>query len=117
MTYAPYEMNENSSDLRSADLKREQRAEFHDTMARARTLQTREKAERWSPERSWGERLPGAKRQWKCAEDLATYLASEWQYNNAKPPTPEQREKIDRTARAMWTSRMSEAVVPSGDAA
>jgi hypothetical protein len=117
MTYAPYEMSDDSPDLRSPELKREQRADYDRAMARARDVQSRERAERWSPERSWGERLPGARRQWASAEDLATYLASEWQYHNAKAPTPEQREAIERTARAMWTSRESERVVPAGDAA
>jgi hypothetical protein len=119
MTYAPYEMNETSPDLRSADLKREQRAEFHDTMARARTLQSRERAEGWTEERRWGERLPDVRkgRQWTSPGELADYLASEWHFWNGKAPSEQDRKKIDRTAQAMWTSRQVERIVSPSDAA
>lgn len=117
MTYAPYEMSADSPDLRSPALRQEQRATFDHAMTRARDVQSRERAERWSPERSWGERLPGATRKWASATDLATYLASEWTYHNGKAPTAEDRAKIDRVAQAMWTRQESERVVPPSEVA
>lgn len=114
MTYAPYEMSADSPDTRSPALRQAQRAEFHETMARAQALHTRGRTEGWTEERQWGERLPDVRtgRQWASAAELADYLASQWTYWNGKAPAEHDREKIDRTAQAMWASRASERVVP-----
>jgi hypothetical protein len=119
MTYAPYEMSDDSPDLRSPELRQAQRADFDHAMRSARALDTRGRVERWTEERQWSERLPDVRkgRQWKSAEELADYLASEWHFWNGKAPTDTDRAKIERTARAMWASRASERVVPTGDAA
>jgi hypothetical protein len=119
MTYAPYEMSDDSPDLRSPALRQAQRAEFHDALATAHALNVRGKAEGWSEERRWGERLPQVRRgrQWTSAAELGDYLAEQWAYWNGRAPTEHDRAKIDRTAHAMWASRASERVVPPTEAA
>jgi hypothetical protein len=92
-------------DDRTPDEKTRQRGVYHRAIARA---QSSINDESWAARRM----QTAEQRQWKSAEDLATWLAGEWEYREGHVPNAEQRARIDRTARAIWATKASANVVP-----